>query len=80
VANYGPGIFVGQNSNLLFKLGTVDGNAINGVSLTENSAGRFESGSITNNTGLGIWCGPDGKKYENPTNFSGNTSGYTNCP
>ncbi|HSB79790.1 MAG TPA: right-handed parallel beta-helix repeat-containing protein [Candidatus Methylomirabilis sp.] len=78
--NNGPGIFVGENSQILFKLSTVNGNALDGVSLNQSSTGSFESGSITNNGGFGISCGGDAKKYGNASNSSGNTLGHTNCP
>jgi hypothetical protein len=84
LANNGPGISVGHNSSLFFGRGQVSNNAMGGVTLNNSSVIMFGAGgSITNNTGYGITCSGqpgDSKKYGQPGDLSGNTSGPTNCP
>jgi hypothetical protein len=81
--NKGPGIYVGDKSELLLNAGNVSSNKLDGVRLAHDSTAQFDVGaSITKNTGFGIRCtdfGSDSKYGGTPGNLTGNTLGPTFC-
>jgi hypothetical protein len=82
--NKGPGIYVGEKSELLVTYGTVTKNQLDGVRLAHDSSAQFDTGaSITYNNGFGIRgtdAAGDSKYAGTPGSLVGNVLGEASCP